>query len=391
MQNESSNAMNGYAAQGFPPELKGRVVPGRLFITHDQVRFESPQARIALPIAGLQLRAGGHNNEQLFFDHPEFPGWAITSGDPALALDPVLRAHPALAAPLRGVERSRRRVPKPVIAGLALLALLLGCLLLIVLQRDLIVRFVVDRIPAQWEAQLGDQIFQQVAAQGTILEDSEWEPAVREIKARLLPVVEQSGCDFKFHIMQDTNVNAFAIPGGNVVILTGLLETAETPEEVAGVLAHEIAHVTERHSMRQIVQSAGLWVLVSALFGDATGVAAVLTEGSQYLVRQSFSRDFEREADDKGWEYLLQARIDPRGLTRFFEHLKEIHQGTALGNSLALLSTHPATDERIRRLESKWAELQEQAAQAASTDIRVNEPVGAVTPAFIPFENWPRP
>ena len=374
-QNTSPAPGNGYSANGFPPESKGRVAPGRLFIDLHAVRFVSAQGTVSLPTSGLDVRSGGHNNEQIFFEHPQHPGWSIVSSDPQLLHDPVLRENPAFASKLRAVQKSRTGIPKPVIFGLGFLAICFGLLLLLILQRDRIVNVIVDRIPLSWEEKLGDQVFEQVKTEGQILEDSEWEPKVRQITERLLPIVEQSGYNFRFHIMDDTNVNAFAMPGGNVVILTGLLEAAESAEEVAGVLAHEIAHVTERHSMRQIVQSAGLWVIVSALFGDTSGVTALLMDGSQFLLRQSFSRDFEREADNQGWEYLIAAKIDPRGLTRFFETLKEIYEGAGAGrleSSLAFLNTHPATDERIERLAEKWEELEGK-------------------DQFIPFENWSSP
>src|SRR6185295_147454 len=174
----------------------------------------------------------------------------------------------------------------------------------------------------------------------------EWEAEVAKIRSRLLPALTNSGYTFQFHIMQDTNVNAFAIPGGHVVILTGLLERADSAEEVAGVLAHEIAHVTKRHSMRSMMQSAGLVVLIQSIFGDTSGVVAILTQGSQFLIEQRFSRDFEREADDVGWNYLVRANIDPQGMIEFFEKLKKIVAASGMGqmeSSLALLNTHPAT------------------------------------------------
>jgi predicted Zn-dependent protease len=85
----------------------------------------------------------------------------------------------------------------------------------------------------------------------------------------------------------------------------------------------------------------------------------VLTDGSQLLLRQSYSRDFEREADDAGWQYLLKANIDPRGMIRFFDRLKKEEQKyPQLSGSLQLLDTHPATDERMKRLEEKWKKLE---------------------------------
>ena len=337
--------------------MQARVNPGTMTVMHEGVRFESATVSGTLPLDGLVVRRGGHNDEQIFFEHPQFPGWSIYSSDPALGKDPVLATNPAFSRQFRAVERSRKATPKPVIIGLAMLALFFGALVLLWAQKDRIAEYIADKIPISWETEFGDRVFAQFEADGTMLTNSAWEGQVNSITSRLLPVVAKSGYEFKFHIMQDTNVNAFAIPGGHVVILTGLLEHAESAEEVAGVLAHETAHVTRRHGLRNIIKSAGLIVVLQALIGDASGLMGIATEASRYLLQQKFSRDFEREADDTGWEYLLKANIDPRGMIQFFGKLKEMIAASgmaAMEDSMALVNTHPTSQERIERLDAKW-------------------------------------
>jgi len=348
-----------YKANAFAPQTQARINPGALRVIPGGLRFESATVSETLPLTGLVVRRGGHNNEQIFFEHPEFPGWSIYSSDPALSNDPTLCATPAVARMFKSVERSRRSTPKPVMIGLALLVLLFGGLVLLWAQKDRIAEYIAEKIPIEWEAKFGDQVFSQFDDE-TILTNSAWAGAVSNITNRLLPVVEKSGYEFKFHIKQDTNVNAFAIPGGHVVILTGLLEEADSAEEVAGVLAHEIAHVTRRHSLQNIIKSAGLLVILQALVGDASGLFGLATEASRYLLEQKFSRDYEREADDTGWAYLVEANIDPRGMTRFFEKLKKMMEDSGMGaveNTLSLVNTHPASQERIDRLSVKWEQL----------------------------------
>ena len=110
--------------------------------------------------------------------------------------------------------------------------------------------------------------------------------------------------------------------------------------------------------MRKIVEAAGLMIVIQAVVGDVSGLLAAAKEASEVLLRQKFSRDFEREADDQGWNYLLAAQIDPRGMIEFFETMKkELASNPALAaadKTLSVLNTHPATDERIERLEAKW-------------------------------------
>lgn len=348
-----------YEAKAYAPETQARVNAGQLVVTADAVRFESATISGALPMAGIVIRRGGHNGEQIFFEHPQKPGWSIYSSDPALMKDPILRVQPGIEKQLKAVDRSRRSTPKPVLIGLAFLALFFGGLVLLWSQKDNIAEYIANKIPVEWESKFGDQVFSGFQSEGKMLTNSVWDGPVSNITSRLLPVVKESGYEFKFHIMDDTNVNAFAIPGGHVVILTGLLESADSAEEVAGVLAHEIAHVTRRHSLRNIVKSAGLIVVLQALVGDASGLFGLATEASRFLLQQKFSRDFEREADDTGWAYLLEANIDPRGMTRFFEKLRDMMKDSnaaAMEGTLALANTHPTSQERIDRLNAKWQE-----------------------------------
>ena len=200
-------------------------------------------------------------------------------------------------------------------------------------------------------------MFAQLDQGDGFLEGSELEDLLARLTEPLLAVVPQHDYRFHFHIAEDECINAFALPGGPVVIHSGLVLRADAAEEVVGVLAHEIAHVTRRHTLRQVVSTLGLFTLVQALFGDLTGVAAVLTEGGAELLTLGFSRDFEREADDEGWRYLVAAGIDPRGMIGFFEKLRqEKEQRDGLGGApayLGFLSTHPTTPERIARLTRK--------------------------------------
>ena len=190
------------------------------------------------------------------------------------------------------------------IAALILIGLLLGIVIGLVAARDWLVEKIADRIPVSLEVKMGEQFFSQIQGEGKLVADADHSNRVAAITRPLLEAVGETGYTFRFHIINDTNINAFAVPGGHIFIHTGLLAAADTPEEIAGVLGHEIAHITERHGFRSIINAAGLYLIVQFLVGDTTGLAAVLTDGSQLLLRQSYSRDFEREADDAGWQYL---------------------------------------------------------------------------------------
>ena len=143
-----------------------------------------------------------------------------------------------------------------------------------------------------------------------------------------------------------------------MIVNTGLLEVVKGPEQLAGVLAHEIAHVTQRHGFRKIISAVGPFFLAKLLAGDDRGLLGVIGDGSQFLVRQTYSQAYENEADDVGWQYLVNANIDPRGMINALRALKAEEEKLRLNKSkLGGLSSHPPTAQRIQRLEAKWKKL----------------------------------
>jgi len=141
--------------------------------------------------------------------------------------------------------------------------------------------------------------------------------------------------------------NAFALPGERVVVMGELLAKAETPEEVAGVLAHELGHAVHRHSEAQLIRATGLQLLFSAATGG--GGDTITTAASLAAILQ-YSREAERQADAFAQATLEGAAIDPMGLKHFFERILK-DEGKATGGAFdrigSIFSTHPGTDERI--------------------------------------------
>lgn len=149
--------------------------------------------------------------------------------------------------------------------------------------------------------------------------------------------------EFLVYVARSPQLNAFAAPGGRVVILSPIIDQARSPEEVAGTLAHEMAHVIERHPSTGVVESLGVGVLSLLNPGaERLGVGAAET-----LLRMKNSRDDERDADRVGIEILNAVGIDSRGSVGFFERVRA--EGSAA--SLEMLSTHPSDSARIDALE----------------------------------------
>ena len=207
----------------------------------------------------------------------------------------------------------------------------------------------VGAIPYSLERELGEQAFVGYREELDLRVDPALQAFVEETGERLLGAYEgEVPYAFSYHVARDPQVNAFAMPGGYVVVLTGLIAEGETPEQVAGVVAHEVSHVLLRHSVRQMVNQAGIFTAL-AVFVDPLGAAELYTATS--LLGLKFSRDYEAEADALGVELLHRAGIDPRGLPEFFGGL-----GGAL-KPPELLSTHPSDETRVETLRAQIAEL----------------------------------
>jgi predicted Zn-dependent protease len=151
--------------------------------------------------------------------------------------------------------------------------------------------------------------------------------------------------------------NAFALPGGHIVVTTGLLKLADNTE-LAGVIAHESAHLALRHHARKIISSAGPVLICGIFLHSQDRLFNVLSEGSGLMMEQGFSQEYEFEADAAGWKYLAAANIDPRGMISLFRKFKaqEDREKAAAAMPQAFQS-HPALDQRIVRLEAAWKKL----------------------------------
>lgn len=212
---------------------------------------------------------------------------------------------------------------------------------------------VASQVPVSWEVALGRSVLEGFApTEKRCIGPQQTEVIDGIMKQLLRPPVAHSPYVFQIVVIDSYLVNAFALPGGTIVIFRGLLEETKRPEQLAGVLAHEIQHISKRHTTRAILQRASTGLLLSAVTGNASGIGANGIEGARILGLLSYSRQHEEEADEGGIQMLAQARIDPQGMIEFFETIKQKEKdgdGHSLGK---YFSTHPATENRIERLKA---------------------------------------
>lgn len=350
----SSEAAGTYSASAFKGDAR---FFGEIGFTSDALIFTAGGIGISVPLGGLRIRAGGAGGKMVFLTHDSRPGWTICATDHAILKAPELRAAAANARQVDEIRRSGRR--STLIFG-AVILLVAGSVWGLFRLKEPVVAAIAHRIPPAWEQKLGAAALEQLKAGGRFLPDRRAAEMLSPVTARLLPHIPSGRHRFRIHIVQDATVNAYALPGGDMVLHSGLILAADSPEEIAGVIAHEAAHVTLQHGVRRMIASAGLFALIQAFFGDAGGLAAVIADSGAFLLTQKYSRDYEREADDTGWGYLTAARIDPTGMIDFFEALmeKENDSNTTEGigriaDSLHFMRTHPTTRERIDRLRTR--------------------------------------
>jgi len=146
----------------------------------------------------------------------------------------------------------------------------------------------------------------------------------------------------RFAVVESNTINAFALPNGQIVIYSGILNKLQCSSELAALLAHEAAHVNHRHSVKMLSRNLAGYLLISLIFSDVNGIMAILADNAHQLHSLSYSRKFEQEADEQGLRILMNNHIDPNGMVQLFELLENEARITIP----QIISTHPLTAER---------------------------------------------
>lgn len=219
--------------------------------------------------------------------------------------------------------------------------------------------------PAQ-EMKLGEEFHRSLYQQNAILDDPEIAYYFRHLGNQLVSFLDNSRFRFTFFVVNDERINAFAVPGGYIGINAGLILTSETESQLVGVLAHEIAHVTQRHIARRLADSSSrqgltlgavLTGILMAAGGSGKAAEALIFSGIAAEAQQSlaFSRSNELEADKIGLGIVDKAGFDPNGMAEFFQVLQRKKPEGA--EQLAFLYTHPLDSERITEAQNRIAQL----------------------------------
>jgi len=247
------------------------------------------------------------------------------------------------------IGRSQRRILFYVVP------LLISFLLL-----EAFVKDAYSTMTAEEEKKMGKKILLEIQQEADFMRDLTVQSFIEKLGYSIVDQVGPTPFEFRFYVINDLDPNAFAIPGGYIFVTTGLLVLAESEQEVAGVLSHEIAHVTQRHVAQMIERSkrlniASMAAILAAMLagrggtGSQAGVAmAAATAGALQL---KYTREMETDADQNGLNYLVKAGYDPNGLINFLNRIQRVSLAIA-PNIPPYLLTHPATENRISLMEN---------------------------------------
>jgi Zn-dependent protease with chaperone function len=316
---------------------------------------------ISVTADGLVVAVGGMEQAELSLN------WLDTAGRQASLrvadeqeIAAMMRNAPDLLQPQFGRWHQRKRHVTHLwgwLGGMLALALVAVCVAWWAYPH--LTGWVAARVPVSVEQKLGEAALAQLQADGQLIDSGPAQQAVRQLGDKL---TRGSRYRYRWFVKKDDSVNAFAMPGGIVVVHTGLLRKAANANEVAGVLAHEVQHIEQRHSLKQAINSLGLAAIVFTTIGDISSVSAVLAHQLGSMV---FSREMEEEADRLGLLALVRANIKPDGMLSFFRKMEQAQRtgGMPAGKNKEpskaessplpeWMSSHPQTARRIGQIET---------------------------------------
>lgn len=298
--------------------------PVRLRLTPERLELNFPDGhQISWPYSTLEMSKTGSTGPvrlERSISNPDTIPESVVIEDPRF----LHEAHRVAPGALGNVwNQPHKRPVRYILMILALVILPPFIFAIWVYAIPAMTNAVADRIPTEWEEQLGQNYFKALFKEPLKDPDPKTREALDTISKRLLTAVPDQPYHFRVYVHPSNMVNAMALPGGTIVVFQGLINATETPEELAGVLAHEFQHVLKRHSTRNIVRSEAIGLFGLIISGNSESMTNVILQAGSVLEHLRYSRELESQADAEGMKMMLATRIDPKGMVRVFEKLEE--------------------------------------------------------------------
>ena len=340
----------------FHPDFGNEVVEGVLTVDRHALHFESPSGLEEIPVLRLEVNSADDSGK-IYFTDTARPGLSFFTLDESILDSPGVPQLRKVSEEI-GESAGRRELYRRLrILGYFAAACFL-IMWMISFGTELMIRRLVAKVPMEWERSFGRAEVEMLVDTRGGIEHSNEVKQLEKLAAPLVSVVPLGTNKVEFFIADDPMPNAFALPGGYVVVNAGLLDLTDRPEQLLGVLAHELAHVTQRHYERKVISAGGTMLLFGLLLHSRNGMVNLVGQGSELMMMQGFSKEYETEADEVGWKYLVAANVDPRGMVEMFQKFKtyEMKHKEVVDLPRAFQS-HPVLDKRIARLERNWKKL----------------------------------
>ncbi len=232
----------------------------------------------------------------------------------------------------------------------ATMILLLGIVTFILISYFFLIPGIAEQVakvfPKEYEIEMGNGIYSEMETQFSI--DTNKSRLANEFFQELHI---KSEYPINITVVNDEVENAFALPGGHIVVYDKMFELMKSKEEFAALLSHEYSHVANKHTTRSLFKSLSTYLVVSLVLSDVNGITAVLIDNANQLKSLGYSRSLEQEADDKGLALMQAQGLDSQGMVDLFRHLQKV---TASKTEVPeIISTHPDIENRIRNVKSK--------------------------------------
>lgn len=346
-----------FEAHAFHPDLGNEVAVGEIVVGHREFQFRSEILNLTAPLHRLQVRVGEGDDERIYFQDPQAPEWEVFTTDFEILDHPLIPQAQAIRDKLTKSATNQEVFRRLRLVGYVLLGIIIIAWLAN-FSVGVMIGALVERVPPQLEQKLGAEAMAEMQDMMSFLDDTNRLARLEQLIAPLTNAISVGTNGLKLFIADEEDPNAFALPGGTVVVTTGMLNLVDRPEELLGVVAHELAHVKKKHGIRSMISGAGPFLMFGVLLGGQGGVVGLLGSATDLVVRSGFSQEYETEADDIGWQMLVAAKIDPRGMTDSFRKLQAYEGKNGEADFMPqAFSSHPEVKKRIARLEKKWQKL----------------------------------